>query len=297
MLAGYLLSFVFILLLAAGIFLFGYAARRGTALYVTAIEIIIGSLLVTPLVLLTDKSQFFSLFSKPALENWLWLGTSSFAGFIGGNFFSVINLKWAGERSNSLLSPAITALAVIAGALVFGDKMDLVKIFGVVVTLLAVSVFLIATTKSKTDAGQTNVALWSGAATVVCVTISIVGSIKGTIDTQLSILHSVWLRLIIVLPIALIIFVQSQKATVSTSRSLKFYGAITCGVILQTIIAAYLWFYCTYKIGISTFQVLIATLPFFVYAADVYFFKRTKRSALFLATSLAALAGIWLVMR
>jgi drug/metabolite transporter (DMT)-like permease len=43
--------------------------------------------------------------------------------------------------------------------------------------------------------------------------------------------------------------------------------------------------------------VLVGTLPFFVYAADVYFFKRTKPSVYFLATAFVAVFGIWLVMQ
>jgi drug/metabolite transporter (DMT)-like permease len=113
--------------------------------------------------------------------------------------------------------------------------------------------------------------------------------------TQLSIMHSVWLRLVLALPFVLIIFLLKPKL-IAAGASLKVYGAITGGVIFQTIIASYLWFYCTYKIGISSFQILIATLPFFVYAADVYFFKRTKPSLYFLVIALIAVLGIWLVM-
>jgi len=68
MLSGYVGSFVFVLLLAFGIFLFGYAARRVSALYVTALEIIFGSVLITPIVLLADGINFSDLFAKPSKE-------------------------------------------------------------------------------------------------------------------------------------------------------------------------------------------------------------------------------------
>lgn len=139
MLSGYVGSFVFVLLLAFGIFLFGYAARRVSALYVTALEIIFGSVLITPIVLLADGINFSDLFSIPSNENWLWLGVAALTGFIGGNFFSVINLKTAGERTNSLLSPAITACAVAASALVFSELMNFIKLTGIIITLTAIA--------------------------------------------------------------------------------------------------------------------------------------------------------------
>lgn len=295
MFSGYLFSFVFILLLASGIFLFGYAARRVSALYVTALEIILGSLLVAPIVLIIDGINLAELFTKPSNQNWFWLGLASITGFIGGNFFSIINLKTAGERTNSLLSPAITACAVAASAIIFNEAMTLVKMVGIVITLTAVTFFLIFKTKNKIRSAQKNIAAWSGGATVLCITLTIICSIKGAQYSQLSIMHTVWLRLILVLPFAIGILLTGNRA-IAANGSIKVHGAIAAGVIAQTILASYLWFYCTYKIGIATFQILIATLPFFVYAADVYLFKRTKPSLYFLITALVAVLGIWLVM-
>jgi hypothetical protein len=90
-------------------------------------------------VLLADGINFSDLFAKPSKENWLWLGIASIAGFIGGNFFSVINLKTAGERTNSLLSPAITACAVAASALVFNEPMNFIKLTSIIITLTAIA--------------------------------------------------------------------------------------------------------------------------------------------------------------
>ncbi len=174
--------------------------------------------------------------------------------------------------------------------------MTFIKLVGVIICLTAIACFLIYKTKHTAPSLQPNTALWSGVATVVCITLTIICSVKGTMHTQLSIMHSVWLRLFLALPFVLVIFLLKPKL-IATGATLKVYVAITGGVIFQTIIASYLWFYCTYKIGISSFQILIATLPFFVYAADVYFFKRTKPSLYFLVTALVAVLGIWLVMR
>ena len=119
--------------------------------------------------------------------------------------------------------------------------------------------------------------------------------VKGTQNSQLSIMHSIWLRLIIALPVILAIMLGSLKWS-EIRHSPKLYSAIAGGVIVQTVIGSYLWFYCTFKIGISPFQIIIATIPFFVYAADVYFFRRTKPSLYFLITALVALSDICLII-
>lgn len=295
MLTGYLASILYILLLATGIYLFGYAARRANALYVTFLEIVSACFIVTLIVLFIDRLSVADLFFKPSKENWLWLGAASVTGFVGGNFFAVTNIKSAGERTNSLLSAAITAGVVVVGAIVFREPMPLAKASGVIISLSAVTFFLLSN-KKKVETMQPTRAFWSGIATVLCITVSILCSIIGTMHTQLSIMHSIWLRLIIALPLVSIVILMNRKL-IATTASPKFYGAVAFGVIAQTILGSYLWFYCTYKIGISTFQTLIATLPFFVYAADVYFFKRTKPSLYFIIAAFVALFGIWLVMK
>lgn len=290
-----LASFFFLICLTAGIYLFGYAARRADALFVTALEIILGCIFLIPVILFADNIGFQELFTKPQKENWLWLGAAGIFGFIGGNFFSLINLRTAGERINSLLSPAITAVTIIAAVLIFNERITLLKTAGVIITLSAIIIFILAATKSS-EIKQPLAALRSSAATVICITLTIICSIKGTINTPLSIMHSVWLRLLIALPFILAALAFNKRKKTAQSLDVKFYTAVAGGVIVQTIIATYLWFYCTYAIGISTFQIIIATLPFFVYAADVYIFKRTKPSVYFLLTALLAVIGIWLVM-
>lgn len=292
-----LASLLFLICLSAGIYFYGYAARKAAALYVVALEIICGCIVIIPIIFFLDGLNFSELFTKPQKENWLWLGAASLFGFIGGNFFSLINLRTAGERTNSLLSPAITATAVLASTVVFNEIITAIKIIGIIITLSSVAFFLFSKTKNGGTNTKPVTALWSGAATVVCITLAIICSIKGTMHTQLSIMHSVWLRLIVALPLILtaLLFTGNYKFRFSKLPA-SFYGAIAGGVITQTIIANYLFFYCSYKIGIATFQVIIATLPFFVYAADVYLLKRTKPSLYFLLTALLAALGIGLVM-
>src|SRR5665647_1278545 len=174
MLIAYLATLLFIICLTTGIYLFGYAARRTTALYVTALEILFGNLLIIPIILLEDGISFSELFTRPQKENWLWLGAASITGFIGGNFFSIINLRTAGEKVNSLLSPAITACAVLASTFIFKETFSYIKITGFIITLSAIFVFLLSGTKSKYTTNHSYTALWSGTATILCIAATII---------------------------------------------------------------------------------------------------------------------------
>ncbi|MGV3656516.1 MAG: EamA family transporter [Chitinophagaceae bacterium] len=122
MFAGYLASLGYVLLLAVGTFCFGYAAKRSSALYVLWLETLLGASLILPLLLLLEPLSLPQLLTKPQVQNWGWLSASALFGFVGGNYFSLINLKTAGEQTNSLPSPAITAVTVLLSLAVFAEN-------------------------------------------------------------------------------------------------------------------------------------------------------------------------------
>ncbi|MBC7391406.1 MAG: DMT family transporter [Opitutaceae bacterium] len=295
MLTAYLLTFLFIVSLTIGIYLFGYAARQASIIHVTALEIFWGLLLIGPILIFVEKLNFLELFTKPNEESWLWLGSAAAFGVIGGNYFSLLNLKLSGERTNSLLSPSITACTIVSSVLFLNENITITKLLGLLVTLGSVLFFVILQTKKNNVIKNSLRQIGASIATILCITLSIIFSIKGTMYSQLSIMHSIWLRLIIALPFMLILLFITKKKIV-TKGSAKYFFAIIGGVVAQTIVASYLWFYCTYKIGISSFQIIISTLPFFVYTVDVYIFKKTKPSLYFLLTAILALIGIWIVV-
>ena len=296
MLTAYLLTFLFIICLTLGIYLFSYAVKYAPVFYVIALEIFFGLLLMTLILLFAENLSFTELFLMPDKNSWLWLGAAAVTGFIAGHYFSYLNLKTAGERINSLLSPAITASVILASFFFLNDELTWTKGLGFTITLLAILIFLIFKTNKKDKVLSNKIGFTSGIATIICFTLYFIFSIKGTMNAQLSIMHSLWLRLLIALPFIFILFIYLKPKLGALPKNNKLYLIILAGVIIQTILASYLWFYCTYIIGISTFQIMIATLPFFVYATDVFIFKKNKFSPYFLITALAAFVGIWISM-
>lgn len=290
---GYAAAILFVVLLTAGIFCFAYAVKRSSAQFVVLLELLFGVILILPILLFSDELNFPEIFTLPNKSNWLWLALAGITGFAGGNYFSLINLKYAGEKINALLSPAITALAVTLSWFVFKDALTMLQWTGIAIALTAVTIFLFSI-KSSNDSNPNLKGAWSGVVTVVLISASIIFSIKGASD-NISIFHAMWLRLLFALAVA-VIAMLFKPSDVKAHQSTKFYLLIIAGVFIQTIAAGYLWFYASFNIGVPAFQTIIATLPLWVYAADVYLLRKTKPSILFLITSVIALGGIVMVM-
>ncbi len=288
---GICLAFVTVLLITAGIYLFGFCVRSSSLLFVLFLEIVLGLIFIFPLLFVFDKLSFSQIFTSLYLKNWKWIIAASFTGYVGGNFFSLLNLKQAGEKTNSLLSPAITACAAGAAFFIFQDHLSFIAWCGVFITLAAVIYFL-AQREGNFKGNFLRDGLLSGLLTIIFITLTIICSIKA-VDSNVSLFQAIWLRLLIaffmVLPYACI---RLKKDTFPKKK--QFYLAICAGVILQTMLANYLWFWCTLKIGIALFQAILATLPLFVFATDSFLFKRKKPSLSFFISSVLAFAGILL---
>ncbi len=279
MLSGYLAAFLFLICLTAGIFLFGYAARKTATIKVTFLEIVLGLFLITAVLIGHQQLSFKQLFTTPSLYNWMYLGLAAVTGTLGGNYFSLLNLKWGGETLNSLLSPAITATVVLFS--VVADKAFLAptQICGIVLTLVAVLFFLWFNNGKTIHVANHLKAIWSSFATITCISATIIFSIKGGTVGNLSIFHTLWLRLLLALPFvtALLIFSKERGFALGS----KFYAILLCAVTLQTVAGSYLWFAASFRLGVPLFQTIVATLPLCVYATDVYLLKRSKSSFIF----------------
>ena len=286
---GYLAAFGVVLLLIIGIYSFGYAAKQTSLLFVVLLETVVGLVLILPLLFFVDKIGLAEIFTMPTKQNWLWLGAAALSGFVLGNYFSLVHIKEAGEKLNSLLSPAITALTIVLSYFFLNDKLTLQQWAGIIVALVAIILFLLKQHNGSSN-NQSHKAIFSGLATIFFISLTIICTIKGV--GNISFLLAIWLRLFVAFIILLPTFIFSNKAHPVFPKPISFYAAIIVGVLAQTIGAAYLWLYASFQISISVFQIILATLPLFMYAIDVYLLKKTKPSFYFLATAFVAAVGI-----
>ncbi len=290
---GYLAAFGVVFLFIVGIYSFGYAAKQTSLLFVVFLETVFGLILIFPLLFLVDNIGLREIFSMPTKQNLLWLGTAALLGFVLGNYFSLMHIKQAGEKLNSLLSPAITALTIVLSYFFLQDELAIYQWIGILVALLAIILFLLKQ-KDVTAKRQSYKALFSGLATIICISLTIICTIKGV--GNLPFLLAIWLRILVAFIILIPTVIFSKRATISFPKAISFYAAIVIGVLAQTIGAAYLWLYASFHISVSIFQIILATLPLFMYAIDVYLLKKTQPSFYFLATAFVAAVGVTICM-
>ena len=108
--------------------------------------------------------------------------------------------------------------------------------------------------------------------------------------------QAIWIRLLIALLIVFVAYIFRNKNAKRKKLTRKFYLIVLTGVICQTVLADYLWFYASFQIGVDIFQVILATLPLWLYAVDVYVLKKSKPNVLFLLVGVVATMGILLTI-
>lgn len=291
---GYVAAFGVVALLIVGIYSFGYAAKQSSILYVLLLETIIGLVLIFPLLLFADRLSVAEIFNKPHADNWLWLGSAAVFGFFGRNYFSLLNIKTAGEKINSLLSPAITAVTIVLSFFIFKDSLTVVQWCGACTTIGVVVWFLLKQ-KNNGPVNYNRIGILSGLSTILCISATVICSIKGATAT-VSFLQAIWLRLLVALVFILPLFFFKKPLAKPAQQNNKFYLLVLLGVLCQTILAGYLWLYASFHIGISVFQVILATLPLWLYITDVYLLKKSTPSISFLFCAFFAGLGIYFVL-
>ena len=190
---GFIAAFSVVILLAIGIYFFGYAVKKSSLLFVLFLETVIGVTLIFPLLLWVDKLNITQIFTNLHKENWLWLGAAAVFGYAGGNYFSLLNLKTAGEKSNSLLSPAITVVTIALSFFVFKEKFLWKQWAGIVITLTAVVFFLMQHNRASVVLNS-KVGFVSGLLTIFCISLTIICSIKGA-TANVTLLQAIWITL------------------------------------------------------------------------------------------------------
>ena len=233
------------------------------------------------------------IFYLPTQHNWMWLSAASLLGFVAGNYFSIMHIRTAGEKLNSLLSPAITAFTIGLSYFILHDKLAFHQWLGVLLVLFTIVYFLVKYTDIKLYK-QNSKALFSGIATIVCISLTIICTMKGV--GNLPFLLAIWLRLFIAFLIIIPAFLISYNPKQKIPANGLFYISICIGVLAQTIAAAYLLLYASFHVSTSIVQIIMATLPLFMYAIDVYLLKKSTPSLSFLITALVAGVGIVLAM-
>jgi len=288
---GYIDAIIFLVVFTLAIYIFSFLLKKINTLVVTCIEIIVGSSFILLYLLFVEKLSLWAIFISPSKGNYLWLSIAGFLGFLGGNYFSLINLKEGNAGTNSLLAPFITIVSSVLAIYFLNEKLSYNAIIGIVITSSSVLYFLANPSKNKKVNSKS---LLSGLISVLLISLSIVFSIKGVFNSSISLFHSIFIKLITTLPLAIIFFVVQIRVRILNSISLQTLLLIPVVILLQTFLANYFWFRASLKLGTSSFQIIIALLPFCVGLVDTFLLKKKQLDRTFYLSASIAVIGIFI---
>ncbi len=88
-------------------------------------------------------------------KNWLWLSVSGLVGFVLGDFFLFESYVLVGTRLALLIMSLSPILTGILGYLVFGEKLSLLNVLGIVLVILGI--MLVVLTKNQGEKMKLNI--------------------------------------------------------------------------------------------------------------------------------------------
>lgn len=119
---------------------FELSGKRVGSLSVNYIRLITGFIFISIFTLIT-RGMFLPV--DATAHNWIFLSISGFIGFFIGDLFLFQSYLEVGSRISMLImagSPPITALL---GYLVFGEKLSLINLLGMVITLAGIAIVIL----------------------------------------------------------------------------------------------------------------------------------------------------------
>ena len=286
---GYIDAAMFLVIYTAAIYVFAYLVKRTNVFWLTSIGIIGGVFLILLYLFIIEKASIHSLVSLPSKTALVWLSAAGFLSFIGGNLFSLINLKEGNAGTNSLLAPFITIVSSILAIFFLNEKVSANASIGIIITSFSVLYYLAKPVANK----KINVkSLVSGVICVLFISADIICSIKGASKTNISLFHSIFIKLFAMLPFAcLLLFFQSNKKQPSYSNN-NFILLLVFGILLQVVLPNFFWFRASLKLGTTNFQIIIALLPFCIGLVDAFLIKKKQLDKTFYLSALFAIIGI-----
>jgi drug/metabolite transporter (DMT)-like permease len=293
MLTTYLTGISFVFLLALSIKCISIVVKQIPPFVLAQLEVIIAILFISTWLLIFEHITLVELFILPTYVNWFWLSFSGILLFLAGNYFSIKNLKQTNSSNNSLLSPIITVLVSLFAFIFLDARLSFINFLGLFITVSAVVLYQVFENNNI----NFNTGFKFGWLSALFTSLNIICAIKGATNSNVSLMHNMFLRLFAVFIFIFFLGVFSKQSIYKYLKlaSLKTIFFLITAILLQTIIGTYLWFYASLSLGVPKFQVLIALLPFVMVLLEIIASKSFKIQQQFYLTALLAFVGVMLV--
>jgi drug/metabolite transporter (DMT)-like permease len=292
-----------------GIFPFTEAARRLGPHQLNHIRLVFAVILLTLLSLIFLPVSFTGLFSAPLPAHWIWFGASGVIGLALGDYFGFTSFAVLGPRIGSIFSTLAPTAALIAGFIVIGERINIIGIAGILITIGGV-IWLTLTRSAKAtmqdhEHGKVGKGILFGILSAVCQGVGVVLANKGfqsQIDHHdLAAFHATWIRMICATSVVwLITFSQGKIRTITAPAfENKNNGLIYAlgGTIFGPVIGVSLSMYAVSLLHDkpSVAQTIFSLMPVVVLPLCWIFYKE-KITLKSIAGALVAIAGVMILI-
>ncbi len=291
-----------------GIFPFTEAAKRFGSAALNQYRLFLGWIFITIIACISYGINPVALAISPTAHNYFYLALSGIVGFTIGDFFTFNSFKMLGPKLASIYTCIAPCAALILGALILNEKINLIGIFGMLVTIGGI----IWLTLSKKDAVaaeikgfvRNKVGIVSGFIGALCqgsgLVLSKLGFQKTTELTEIPTLQAVWIRLLFAFSAAMLVafFTKTfmKHTTIVFTNQNKGLKFMLAGTILGPVCGVSCSLLAISHLKVAEAQTIFATLPIFVLPLNYLFYKeKITTTSVFacLTTVLGVFILIW----
>lgn len=292
-----------------GIFPFTEAARRMGPNAVNHIRLIFAVIFLTIISLFVLPISFTDLFTSPLPQHWMWFGLSGIIGLALGDHFGFTSFVILGPRVGSIFTTLAPAAALIAGFFLIGERINIIGIIGIVITIAGV-VWLSLNRGSKETMkdhaiGKVGKGILFAILSAVCQGTGLVLANKGfetqINDADLPFFQATWIRMIVAATIMYLITIVRGKFRETNKPVLenKNNGLIFAlgGTIFGPVIGV-----SSSMLAVSLLhnkpsvaQTIFALVPVFVLPLSYLFYKE-KFTIKSVFAALIAIAGVMVLI-
>ncbi len=305
--SGELIALVTTLCWSLGIFPFTEAAKRIGTAPVNQYRLLLAWVLISIILFFTNSLNLVDLFENPHLYHYVFLGASGIIGFTIGDYCSFRSFTILGPKLGSLYTTFAPGAALSMGFLVLGEKINLIGILGIAVTIGGV----IWLTLSKKDTAAAEEAGFKRDRTGII--LGIIGALcQGTglvlskygmdyYADKLPTMHAVWIRLLFAFIAAFLVSLFAKKLISNSKPILANKNNALPYMVLGTILGPICGVSCSLlaiqKIEVAVAQTIFALLPIVVLPVNLLVYKEKITLQSVFACLIAILGVVILIWR
>lgn len=305
--SGELIALVTTLCWSLGIFPFTEAAKRIGTAPVNQYRLLLAWVLISIILFFTNSLNIVDLFSQPHLYHFVFLGASGIIGFTIGDYCSFKSFTILGPKLGSLYTTFAPGAALSMGFLVLGEKVNLIGILGIAITIGGV----IWLTLSKKDTAAAEEAGFKRDKTGII--LGIIGALcQGTglvlskygmdyYTERIPTMHAVWIRLLFAFVAAFLVSLFAKKLISNSKPILTNKNNALPYMVLGTFLGPICGVTCSLiaiqKIEVAVAQTIFALLPIVVLPVNLLVYKEKITLQSVFACLIAILGVVILIWR